>query len=115
MRGGEVTEREIGNQVVRVFPMVFRNSVGMIRVEGRTIKYGLHVGSGDYVGWQEIEITPDMIGKKIAVFASIEVKTLHDRLSDAQRSWFRAVQDAGGIAEIWKEEKNGNIRRITEL
>ena len=46
----------------------------LVLTECRQIKYGLCNGSSDLIGWTPITITPDMIGKKIAVFTAIEVK-----------------------------------------
>lgn len=131
-----MTEKEIGNEVIKENPMLFRNDCGvgfvggkrfqipfsgkyfaeqgdLVVINPKRISYGLHPGSGDHIGWETITVTPDMIGQKIAVFKSIEIKTAKDRLSDKQKNWFRAVERDGGIAEIWKEEK-GVIRRITK-
>ena len=44
--------------------------------------------------------TPDMVGQRIAVFTSIEVKTPTGRVSPEQRQWLEAVQAAGGIAGV---------------
>ena len=40
----------------------------------RRVKYGLYKGSSDLIGWKSIEITPEMIGQRFAVFVSVEVK-----------------------------------------
>jgi hypothetical protein len=107
-------------------PFMFRNDVGMGYVGGRSyvarkdgmihvkkgdrvvinpgiVHYGLLKGSADFIGWNTQVVTPDMVGKKIAVFQSIEIKTAKDCLSKEQRAWNRAVRKAGGIAEVWKE------------
>lgn len=64
------------------------------------ITYGLIPGSGDLIGWQSIEITPDMVGRRVAVFTSIEVKTKKGRASPKQRNWRDRVNEAGGNAGI---------------
>lgn len=63
----------------------------------RPLHAGLCEGSSDAVGWQSIEITPDLIGKRIAVFVALEAKALRGRLSEEQSHFLAAVRDAGGI------------------
>lgn len=99
---------------------VFRNSIGLGWVgESRrfsrpeTIQVGagdvlirrarpLHAGlvkdSADLIGWHTVEITPEMVGRRMAVFASFEGKQGSDRSSAGQVHWRSEVQKAGGIA-----------------
>ena len=81
---------------------IFRNQVGQLPDPrtGRPVQFGLARGSADLIGWRTITITPDMVGRRIAVFTSLEVKTPNGRLSPQQRNWFDAVQRAGGIAAV---------------
>lgn len=80
---------------------VFRNNVGKAKTsDGRYIVYGLHVGSGDLVGWQTVTITPDMVGQKFARFLSVEVKTPSGRIRHEQYVWQNNVNAAGGVAVI---------------
>jgi hypothetical protein len=60
------------------------------------ITYGLQPGSSDLVGWQSVEITPEMVGRRVAVFTSIEVKTERGRVSQPQQRWLYALHKAGG-------------------
>ena len=54
---------------------LFRNNVGLFKtIDGRTIKTGLHNGSSDLIGWTQVKITPDMVGKTVAIFTAIECK-----------------------------------------
>lgn len=69
-------------------------------VDARPIKSGLTNGSSDLVGWVEIEITPEMVGRKVAVFTAIEAKTPSIRVSKAQTNFIRRITEAGGIAGI---------------
>ena len=79
----------------------FRNSVGQYRTEdGRVIRYGLLPGSGDLIGWRTVLITPDMVGRHIAQFMSIEVKTPKGAVRPDQVLWAENVRRAGGIAVI---------------
>lgn len=66
----------------------------------REVAYGLAPGSADLVGWVEVVITPDMVGKTIAQFLSGEVKTLRGRVEPEQVNWRDRVLAAGGRAGI---------------
>jgi hypothetical protein len=58
-------------------------------------------GWPDLCGWEEIEITPDMVGKKVAVFVFEEVKMTGD-LSDEQEGFGRLLERMGGIFRVHK-------------
>jgi hypothetical protein len=80
---------------------LFRNNTGTLKdANGRPVQFGLCKGSADLIGWQTITITPDMVGQQVAVFLSIEVKTLTGRLRPEQQQWLDAVQAAGGVAGV---------------
>ena len=64
----------------------------------RPLHAGLCTGSSDLIGWTTIEITEDMVGRKVAVFTGAEVKIGKDRESKQQESFRRTVIDHGGIA-----------------
>lgn len=95
---------------------LFRNNVGtayegkkamlnnsVVLTELRLVTFGLCVGSSDLVGWTEVEITPEMVGKKVAIFTAVEVKKEKGgRVKKEQRAFLKAVEKAGGIAEIRK-------------
>ena len=67
----------------------------------RFIRYGLTPGSADLIGWQAVTVTPEMIGRKLAVFTSIEVKAhATGRLTPEQDNWRRVVSSAGGAAGV---------------
>ena len=91
----------LGNGVIRVF----RNNVGQGElVRGGYVKFGLHKGAGDLLGWKSIEITPDMVGKRAAIFLSIEVKEpggkTNKERAEEQENWRRQILNAGGIAGV---------------
>ena len=91
---------------------LFRNNVGMgfcgrcaderagtvTLVDARRVHFGLFAGSGDLIGWKSVEITPDMVGRKVAIFVSVETKTPGGRLSREQEAWIERVRFFGGIA-----------------
>lgn len=90
--------REIGSKPgVRLF----RNQMGKYQLaDGRWLSSGLAPGSADLIGWQTVEITPDMVGKKLACFASLEIKRPGGRVSPEQLNWRKRVEEAGGKAAI---------------
>jgi hypothetical protein len=80
---------------------IFRNNTGTLKdANGRPVQFGLCKGSADLIGWKQVTITPDMVGQRIAVFLSIEVKTPTGRVRPEQQQWLKAVQAAGGVAGI---------------
>lgn len=80
---------------------MFRNNVGAYKNDdGRLVEYGLGRGSSDLIGFTVREITPDMVGKSVAVFTAIEIKTAKGRLSDAQQAFINMVRNKGGLAGV---------------
>lgn len=63
---------------------LMRNNSGALEDKtGRLVRYGLgnvskthsdKIKSSDLIGFRTITVTPDMVGKKIAVFTAVEVK-----------------------------------------
>lgn len=77
---------------------LWRNNVGALEDKtGRVVRYGLCKGSSDLIGWRTVEVTPDMVGQRLAVFVALEVKD-RGRLTAEQAVFLRAVEQAGGIA-----------------
>jgi hypothetical protein len=97
----------------RVGGRVFRNNVGFFKtVDGRFIATGLCSGSTDLIGWTSIIITPEMVGKKIAVFTAIEAKKEDFKLTKSmakhiehQINFIETVKKAGGISGMVRCEK----------
>jgi len=56
-------------------------------------------GSSDAIGLHTITITPDMVGRDLAVFVAIEAKD-KGKLSKAQSTFLTVVHQAGGIAGV---------------
>ena len=93
---------------------IFRNNTGTVWVgkkhkqsktimvieDPRPLKAGLFKGSSDLIGWTSITITPEMIGRKMAIFTAIEVKTAKGRVLKDQETFLRNVTDAGGIGSV---------------
>jgi hypothetical protein len=85
--------------------VLYRNRRGMFRLpEGGMLPYGLGPnGYGDNVGYLTIRITPEMLGREIAVYAMIECKRADKALktpddNDPQYKAIQEVRAAGGIA-----------------
>ena len=81
---------------------LFRNQVGQLPDPrtGRPVQFGLARGSSDLIGWRTVVVTPEMVGTRLAVFTSIEVKTPAGRLTPQQHAWLGTVRSAGGIAGV---------------
>jgi hypothetical protein len=81
---------------------IFRNQVGSLPDPrtGRLVTFGLVRGSADLIGWRTVTITQAMVGTRLAIFTSIEVKTPTGRIRPEQQAWLEAVTHAGGIAGI---------------
>jgi hypothetical protein len=81
---------------------LFRNQVGSLPDPrtGRLVTFGLARGSADLIGWRTVVVTPEMVGQRLAVFTSIEVKTATGRLRPEQQAWLGVVRGAGGVAGV---------------
>jgi hypothetical protein len=77
----------------------------MIIKDPRPLHAGLCVGSSDLIGWRTLEITPEMVGTKVAIFTAIEVKTEKGRATPEQVNFLQVVRDSGGIAGIARNER----------
>lgn len=72
---------------------------------GRPISLGLAgpdtrpvSGVSDLIGWTPVVITPDMVGRQVAVFTSIECKRpIGGRKGKDQEDWNDLVKMGGGI------------------
>lgn len=72
--------------------------------QGRFFHAGLCVGSSDLIGFKSVEVTPEMVGTKVAIFLAPEIKTGTGRVSEEQRNFIKMVSDFGGIAYIATNE-----------
>lgn len=56
-------------------------------------------GTSDLIGWTTMTITPDMVGRRVAVFTAIETKASGGGVKrDAQKDFIANVLAAGGRA-----------------
>lgn len=78
---------------------VFVNAGDVVVRNARPLHAGLCEGSSDIVGWKSVTITPDMVGRRVALFLAGEVKNPNGgKLREAQRNFLRVVSEAGGLA-----------------
>jgi hypothetical protein len=66
----------------------------------RAIEFGLAPGSSDLIGPTSIEIMPEMVGRRIAVFTAIEVKDIKKYPTPEQRRYVNMITELGGIAGV---------------
>jgi hypothetical protein len=86
---------------------VFRNNVGIaFQPNGQIIRYGLCNGSSDLIGWMPVTITPEMVGKTLACFVGIEVKTEKGRPTDEQINFLDRLAKGGGFAMLAKSSQD---------
>ena len=80
---------------------LFNNSVGVVKDrQGNVFQFGLAPGSSDLIGWCSRVVTTADIGKKIAQFLAIEVKSPTGKLSPIQRNFLVAVSCGGGLSGV---------------
>lgn len=71
--------------------MIWRNNSGMLRaVGGRTVRFGLGLGSADLIG----------LVRGTGRFFALEIKAPRGIASAEQRAWIGAVEAAGGFARV---------------
>lgn len=68
-------------------------------VENARPFHGMPTGFPDMVGFEQVEITPEMVGHKIAVFKGVEVKAT-GKLSDDQIRFRDLILKMGGVFEL---------------
>lgn len=92
---------------------LFRNNSGAMKDKtGRHIRFGLanvskklwdNFKTSDLIGYTCVVVTPDMVGKTLAVFTAVEVKTTtakKDARYKAQEKFIEQVNRDGGIASM---------------
>lgn len=110
MKSESEIQQEIRLEAPKLGVVLLRNNQGAFKDEtGRLIRFGLgnespnqNYLSSDLIGWTEVVITADMVGKVVAVFTSIEVKKEKDTTKKErkvkQQNYISWVKARGGIA-----------------
>ena len=104
---------------------LFRNNSGsFINPRGVPVRFGLGnvskrfnklMKTSDYIGWTPVTITPEMVGKTVAVFTALEIKEdgwkySGDEREAAQKKFIDLVKSSGGIASFIK-----NVAQVKQL
>jgi hypothetical protein len=82
---------------------LFRHNQGALKdATGRVVRFGLHAGCPDLVGWRSVTIGPEHIGRTLAVFAGLEVKAPKGRhpVTPEQRQFLDVLTQAGGMCGV---------------
>lgn len=108
--------------------VLYRNQSGQAvytnKATGRTytVPYGLAPGGSDLIGWRSVEITPEMVGQRVAVFVAIEVKApvnekkankKEKQRQEQQKMFVALVERSGGLAGVARSE--ADARKILGL
>ncbi len=95
---------------------LYRNRRGMLTLpSGGKMPYGLGPnGYGDNVGYLTITVTPEMVGRRIAVYTMVECKRADKALhapdpDDPQLKYILEVTDAGGIAGFARHAEDAEL------
>lgn len=81
---------------------LWRNNSGVaFHKDGSVVAYGVaSPGGSDLMGFTVVEITADMVGRKVAVFTAVESKTGKQKPRKDQQDFLDMVERKGGIA-VW--------------
>lgn len=73
----------------------------LILYDPRPVDAGLCEGSSDLIGWTTIEVTADMVGKKLAVFTALEVKNEIKSVASAKQiNFLTVIKSMGGFGGL---------------
>ena len=80
---------------------LWRNNTGaLVDQQGRFVRFGLCKGSSDLIGLRSLEITPELVGQRLAQFVALEIKTGSGTVSSEQRAFLRLVEELGGVSAV---------------
>ena len=75
--------------------------------DGSPVKYGVGPnGASDVIGYRKLIVTPEMVGRKIAQFFCVEVKTERDSVRQDQIDFINQVIADGGDGLIARSEED---------
>jgi hypothetical protein len=66
----------------------------------RPFKTGLPTGCADLIGFTPTKIKPEHVGRTLAVFTAIEVKSDNGKTTAAQNNFLSVVKHNGGISGV---------------
>jgi len=82
---------------------LWRNNSGKLPdpKTGRWVQFGVaSPGGSDLIGYRQVVIGPEHVGRTMAVFTAVEVKTATGRATKEQTAFVEHVKQAGGIAGV---------------
>lgn len=89
---------------------VWRNEIGAAKYKNKSgdvyhVPYGIPgPGGSDMIGYTLLQITPDMIGKKLPIFSAFECKWKRKRATADQQKFLNHILSVGGIAgTVWDD------------
>ena len=97
---------------------LWRNNTGaLVDQQGRFVRFGLCKGSSDLIGQRSLEVTPQLVGQRLAQFVALEIKTAQGVLRPEQQAFLRLVQQLGGVAAVCRsveeaEQLLGSPRQV---
>jgi hypothetical protein len=101
-------------QYSRFGARLFRNTVGsgwvgphismgdgtVLVTRPSRVTFGLGEGTSDLIGWKEVVVTPDMVGKTVALFLAVEGKAGRKKPTPEQRTFLSLVREVGGLSGV---------------
>lgn len=92
---------------------LFRNNTGVCRHDdGSFVRYGVGGNGGsDLIGFTRMTVTPEMVGRTVAVFTAVEVKSPGEKPTKDQGKFLSMVNDKGGIG-VWGTSCSEVFERI---
>ena len=87
---------------------LYRNRRGMVHLaSGKMMPIGLGPnGAGDLIGPMTVTITPEMVGRTVAIYSEFESKTPIGRIAPHQLERIQYVTDLGGIAGVCRNAQD---------
>lgn len=97
------TESELKNRIrailgFRMDIRIFNNASGFDKQ--RKVHYGMGIGSSDLIGFKFKTITQKDVGKSVAQFVAIEIKSQKGQPTAEQLAFIRTVRRFGGLSGI---------------
>lgn len=113
-----MNENETSNEIRAVLnsgkTRAFRNNIARINHQGRWINFGIPgQGGSDLIGFHSLTITPEMVGKRVAVFLAVECKSSKGKATPEQMAFIEFIKTAGGIAGVANSSESA-LKIITE-
>ena len=100
-----MTENQVSNEIRAACntgkTRAWRNNVAKINHQGRWLNFGIPgPGGSDLIGCHSLTITPEHVGKRIAVFVAIECKSPTGKPTAEQTAFIEFIAAMGGIAAV---------------